>query len=127
MMTSADFGADVPVSQYGRARREAWLAGIQVNSDNMTQAAMEAHRADHDVITRTTHGLYGALSPQERAVSVAGRQATVSTDYGDGRPLQRNGGLYGNNIGPAPARVYRQDLTAQPGESPLARWLRERQ
>jgi hypothetical protein len=125
-MTSADFEAEVPVSQYGRARREAWLAQLAANADMMTQAAMQAHEQDHLAVTAGQAGLYGHLSGQERAASVAARPVTVGTDWGDGRQVQRNGGLFNSNVAPAPARVYRQDITERPGISPLRAWMEGR-
>jgi hypothetical protein len=45
----------------------------------------------------TNYGLYGASTPQERA-------ATLGSRVG-GREIERNGGLYGDSVGPAPARA----------------------
>jgi len=127
---SDDFAEATPVSAYGQQRREAWLAGLRANSDLMSAASMEAHRAEHDVITAGQNGLYGALSPQEKAAAVAARAATVGSAWGHGRPLERQGGLYNHNFGPAPARVDLRNADRQgqePGMSPLLAHMRGQQ
>ncbi len=126
---SEPFEQPAAISAYGAQRRQDWLARLQANADAMSQAAIAAHQQDHDVITRSTHGIMGALSPQEQAAAVAARQATVGTAWGHGRPLERHGGTFNHNLGPAPAR---RDLryagqVQPPGESPLAAYMRERQ
>jgi hypothetical protein len=126
-MTNADgwdWAEVVEVTDYGRARREAWLAGLQARADDMTQASMEAHRPDHDRITAWQNGLFPG-SPQQHAAEVADRQVTIGTDWGDGRVIERNGHLSWS-IGPAPARVYQSQLDnpGQLGESPLKRYMR---
>ena len=78
---------------------------------------------------RAAHqGLFGHMSPEDLGAAVAGRAATVGTGWGQGRALERNGGTFDHAIGPAPAR---RDLryagqVQPPGESPLARYMRER-
>lgn len=120
----------VPVAEYGRWRREQHFARMQANSEMAQAVAMEAHQADHDVITRSTHGTFGAMTPQEQAAAVAARPVTVGTEWSDGRPLERHGGLYDHNLGPAPARrdlrFVGQPGQQPPGESPVVKYMRER-
>ncbi len=127
-MSADDFEQPVAASGYGRQRRAAWLAGLQANADTMTEASMAAHRADHSEITRSTHGIFGALTGEQLAASVAARQAVVGSAYG-GRPLERLGGTFDHAAtGPAPARVDLRfvDRPQPTGESPLLRYMRGR-
>jgi hypothetical protein len=62
-MSSEDFEQPAPVSAYGQQRREAWLAGLQANSDMMTAAAMQAHQQDHNTVTAGQAGIFGQTSP----------------------------------------------------------------
>jgi len=126
-MTSQDFEQDVPVSAYGAVRRAAWLAQLQANDDAMSAASMQAHQEDHDTVTAGQAGIFGRATPQQMAATVAARPATVGTAWGHGRPLERHGGLYDHNLGPAPARhdLRYVDQTQPPGESPLAKYMRE--
>ena len=84
-----------------------------------------AHQADHDRITRSTHGLFGASTGQQLSQANAERPATVGGDLGQARPLERNGHL-AQSIGPAPARVDLTRVNDHPGyqqgdDSPLLR------
>ncbi len=92
-MSAEDFELPVAPSDYGRHRREQWMASLRANSEMMSQAAMAAHQPDHNEITRSTHGIFGALTGEQLAANVAARQAVVGSAY-DARPLQRQGGLY---------------------------------
>jgi hypothetical protein len=134
-MSADDFEQQVPVSQYGRARREAWLAGLQVNADAMTAAAMEAHRADHLAVTAGQTGLFGNMTPQQQAANVVARRR-VGDDWGAGRDLEMLGGtnweqLGAGAVGPIPGGAYiAGQLNPSPeqlGESPLLKFMRERQ
>jgi hypothetical protein len=134
-MTAQDFEQPVPVSQYGRQRRAAWLAGLQANADDMTAAAMQAHQQDHDVVTSGQHGIFGpGDSPQQLAADVAARAVRIGQDYGGGgRPLETLGGTFDpRDVGssPAPARADLRNVGMPPGhqigESPLAAYMRAR-
>lgn len=131
-MTELPFEPDAPVSGYGRNRREAWLAGLQANSDMATAAAMQAHRADHDVVTAGQHGIFGAAdTPQQLAADVAARPVRIGQDYGGGgRLVEPQGGTFNwsdFSDSPAPAMVDRRyiDRPGQraTGKSPLARYM----
>lgn len=128
-MSTSDFEAEVPVSEYGGQRREAWLADLRAKADMASAAAMQAHQADHDVITAGQTGLFGALSPEELGAAVAARPATVGDAWGQGLPLERNGGKFDNSIGPAPARrdLRYVDQVQAPTVSPLLEFMRGRE
>src|SRR2546427_13107010 len=104
MMSEPPIEPEVPVSAYGAARREAWLAHLRASDEMASAAAMQAHQADHDAITVSKQGLYGHLSPQDIGAAVAALPARVGDAWGQGRPLERNGGRFDHNLGPAPAR-----------------------
>lgn len=123
---------EVPVSDYGRQRRAAWLAGLQANADMASSAAMAAHgQSDDRSVTQAGQaGLFGHMTAQDKAAAVAARPATVGSAYG-GRPLERLGGTLDHGAvgcAPAPARVdlrYVDQFGQRPtGESPLAAWMR---
>jgi hypothetical protein len=114
------FHEPVAPSDYGRQRRAAWLAGLQANSDMATSAAMQAHaQSDDRRVTQSGQaGLFGHMTPEDRGAAVQDRAATVGTDWGNGRPLERQGGTfdpaaYGSS--PAPARVDLTGVNASPG------------
>jgi hypothetical protein len=116
-------------TDYGTQRRANWLADQSAKAetfmDMLDGRGQADHQADHDHLTRSTHGIFGASSGQSLAQTNAERQATVGTEWGDGRPLERNGHL-AYSIAPAPARVYQSQLDnpGQLGESPLKRYMR---
>jgi hypothetical protein len=132
-MTADDFQQDVPVSQYGAARRQAWLDSLAARAADMEVAAMEAHRADHDVVASGQGGIFGALSGQDQAAMLASRRR-VGDGAGAGRDLIPMGGVDFESqgagaIGPIPRRA---DLRyagqpAEPGMSPLKAYLEGRQ
>ena len=135
-MTSADFEQPVSVSDYGKQRKEDWLAHHQANADMAKRAAVEAHGQsdDHRVVQAGQGGLFGHMTPQQLGQAAAERTATVGAEWGQERVIERNGHL-AQSIGPAPARV---DLTRvddhpgfmqgqEPGVSPLLAYLRGRQ
>lgn len=122
-----EFHEETPVSQYGAARKAAWLAGLRANANAMTEASMKWHQADHDIVTQGQLGLYGSVTPQQQAAMVAA-QRRVGDDWGQGRELQSAGGTmdpadYG--CSPAPARADLRSTAAPPGfmrtENPLDR------
>jgi hypothetical protein len=129
---------EVPVSDYGRQRRAAWLARLQANSDMADRAALEAHgqTADHRVVQQGQAGIFGpGATGEQMAADVAARRPRVGEDWGGGgRDLQPLGGLDFESqgagaIAPIPPRAdlrFVNQVGGQPtGESPLARWLRE--
>jgi hypothetical protein len=121
---------EVPVSAYGAARKAAWLAHHAENSAMADRAALAAHgqSEDHRVVQAGQGGLYGHLSPQDMGAAVAARPARVGDDWG-GRELERNGGLYDNNVGPAPGRrdLRYVDQVQPPTVSPLLEFMQGRQ
>lgn len=127
-MTSADFETEVPVSDYGKQRRAAWMAQLQANAQAMSAASLEAHQDDHDVVNAGQGGIFGRMTPQQMGAAVAARPPTVGSEWGgQGRPLERNAGLYDNNLGPAPARRdlrYVDRQGQEPGVSPLLAHMR---
>jgi hypothetical protein len=131
-MTSQDFEHEVPVSQYGAARKAAWLAGLRANADAMEAAAVEAHRADHDVITAGQHGIFGAAdSPYELGAAVAARAATVGGEWGHAQAIERHGAPTHHLEGPALPQADRRPR-GQTGPdpdamSPVMRWQRGEQ
>ena len=118
-MTSADFEQEGQVSAYGAQRRAAWLAHHQANADMADRAAVEAHgqTEDHRVVQSGQGGLYRHMTPQQLGQAAAERQATVGAEYGQARPLERNGHL-AESIGPSPARIYRSQINDHPGFMP---------
>jgi hypothetical protein len=137
-MTDFEHEHEIPVTEYGRWRleqaRAQQRANAQVMMDMLNGGGQDAHRADHDQITRSTHGLFGPMTPEERGQANAERQATVGGEWGQGRPLERNGGAFDWSAvsdSPAPGRVYRSQINDRPGlqrgESPLVRWQRGQQ
>lgn len=130
-MSAEDFEQQAPVSSYGAQRRAEWLARLRANAEAMSAASMAAHQQDHDLVTSGQAGLFGPATPQQMAATVAARAATVGTVWGQGRPLERNGGLYDHNLGPAPARHDLRFVDMPPGhqlgESPVVRYLRTRE
>jgi hypothetical protein len=78
---------EVPVSDYGRQRRAAWLAGLQANADMARSAAMAAHGQSEDrrVTQAGQAGIFGHMTPTDKGQAVAARQAVVGSDY-DSRP-----------------------------------------
>jgi hypothetical protein len=79
--------------------------------------------------------LYGHMSPQEKGAAVAARPARVGDAWGGGRELQPLGGTDWESQGagavaPVPARADLRFVNTpgqQPtGESPLGRYMRER-
>jgi hypothetical protein len=107
------------VSAYGAQRRAAWLAHHAANADMANRAAVEAHgqSEDHRVVQAGQGGLFGHMTPQQMGQAAAERTATVGAEYGQGRPLERNGHL-AESIGPSPARIYRSQITDRPGFMP---------
>jgi hypothetical protein len=127
---SADFEQQAPISAYGKQRRAAWMAQLQANADAMRAASLEAHQAHHEVVTASKQGIFGHSTPEQMAATVAARPATVGTAWGQGRPVERNGGQYDHNLGPAPARVDLRNVDRQgqePGMSPLLAHMRGQQ
>jgi len=124
-VSADDFEQPVAASEYGRQRREAWLAGLRANSEMMSQAAMAAHQPDHNEITRSTHGIFGSATGQQMAASTRARPARVGEDYG-GRDLVPLGGTVDPAAylcAPAPPQRDLRQVHApgghQPGHSPL--------
>jgi hypothetical protein len=100
--------------------------------DMLSGGGRDGHQAAHDHITRSTHGLFGAMTAQELGQVAAERQATVGGEWGQGRPLERFGGLFDTNDGPAPARVDLTRVNDHPGyqqgdDRPILRYLRGEQ
>jgi hypothetical protein len=126
-MSELPYEPEVPASDYGRARREAWL--VHLRQQDALSRDLEGHRAVSDVLRAGQQGILGHLSGQEQAASVAARPVTLGTDWGDGRALERLGGTT-ESIAPAPARVDLRHVNAPnqrpTGESPLARYMRGR-
>jgi hypothetical protein len=132
---SEPFEQSVPVSDYGRQRRAAWLAHHQASADMAKSAELAAYGASEDrrVTQAGQAGLWGHMTPQEKGAAVAAMQPVVGSAYG-GRPLQRLGGTFQHSevgCSPAPARVDMRFVNqvggapAADAESSLARWRRE--
>ena len=130
-MTSADFEMEVPVSDYGKQRKEDWLAHLRASDAMAASAAMQAHAQseDHRVVQAGQAGLFGHMSAQDMGAAVAARPARVGDAWGQGRELERNGGLYDNNLGPAPARrdLRHVGQMQAPTVSPLLEFMRGRE
>jgi hypothetical protein len=115
------FNEEVPVSEYGRWKREQFLARGQLHAEMADRAALEAHgqSEDHHRVQAGQGGMYQHMTPQERGAAVAARQATVGSEYG-GRPLERLGGTFDHaNDGPVPGRADLRFVN-QPGGPPAA-------
>ena len=133
-MTSQDF-EQVPVSAYGAARRAAWLAHHQANSDMADRAAVEAHgqSEDHRVVQAGQGGLFGHATPQDMGAAVAARTRRIGDDWGVGRDIVPPDldAMGSTSIGPAPSRVDLRHVGMPPGhqvgESPLAAFMRARE
>jgi hypothetical protein len=134
-MTDFDHETDVPTTEFGQQVRARHFARMQANGEAMAAmlsgAGQAEHQAAHDHLTRSQHGIFGAMTGNQLAQNASERQATVGGEWGLGRPLERNGHL-AQSIGPAPARV---DLTRvndhpgfmqgqEPGVSPLLAHMR---
>lgn len=126
---------ETPASQEGARRRAAFLAHHQANSDMAKAASMQAYGESEDrrVTQAGQAGLYQHMTPYDRGAVVAAMQPVVGSAYG-GRPLTRLGGTFQHSevgCAPAPARVdmrfVNQPSGPPTGESPLARFMRERQ
>jgi hypothetical protein len=133
-MSHFEHETDVPATEFGQQVRDRHFARMQANAEAMAAMLSGAGRADHqaahDHLTRGQHGIFGAMTGHQLARNASERQATVSGEWGLGRPLERNGHL-SSSIAPAPARV---DLTRvndhpgyqgrEPGVSPLLAHMR---
>ena len=108
----SEFDQPTPLASMEDQRRKAALrARLETNAAAMTQAAMQAHQQDHDIVTAGQGGLYGSATPQQLAAQVAARHPRVGGGAGAGRDLVALGGsdlVAHAASGPAPARV---DLT----------------
>jgi hypothetical protein len=129
---AGEWAEPVEPSEYGQQRRAAWLAEgrarAQTMMDMLSGGGQQDHQAAHDHITRSKHGIFGAMTPQELGQAAADRQASVGGEWGHARPLERNGHL-ADSIGPAPHRVYRSQVNEYPGyqqsdDRPILRHLR---
>ena len=134
-MTEYAHEAEVRVTEFGQWVHDQHFARMQANAETMMDmlsgGGRDAHQATHDHLTRSTHGLFGASTGQQLGQAAAEQPATVGGDFGQARPLERNGHL-AQSIGPAPARV---DMTRvndrpgfmqgqEPGVSPLLAYMR---
>jgi hypothetical protein len=138
-MTDFEHEHEVPVTEYGAWRREQARAQQRANAELFMEmlngGGQDQHRADHDRVTRSTHGLFGAMTPEDHGQANAERQAVLGSDFGQGRPLERNGGMFDWSAfsdSPAPARVYASQINDRPGlqgdgVSPVVRYLQGRQ
>ena len=131
-MTEPPFEQDVPVSEYGAWRKQKWLADAEARSAWAQEASLRAYGQSED--RRRTQagqqGILGHMSPTERGAEVQGRAATIGSEWGQTRALERNGGAFTHHLsGPAPARVSLVGQGAPPGyqrdENPLVRRSRE--
>ena len=127
-MTEPFHEPDAPVSDYGRWRNARWLAGLQASADMAQEAAVQAYgQSEARRVTQAGQaGLFGHMTPEDRGAALQARQATVGSEYGRGRPLERLGGTFDHaNDGPAPARVDMRSTAAPQGymrtENPLDR------
>ncbi len=116
---------EAPVSDYGRQRRADWLAHHQANSDMAKAAELQAHGQSEDrrVTQAGQQGLWGHMTPQDKAAAVAARQAEVGSAYG-GRPLEKLGGTFDHSeVGCAPAQhVWTCDSsTSRAARQPVSR------
>jgi hypothetical protein len=126
----------VEPSDYGRARREAWLADQQAKAktmmDMLSGGAQDQHRADHDAVTSGQHGIFGmADSPYELGAAVAARAATVGGEWGHAQAIERHGAPTHHLEGPALPQADRRPR-GQTGpdpdaRSPVMRWQRGEQ
>jgi hypothetical protein len=108
-MTDFEHEHQVPVTAYGDQRKADWLTDQQAKADMMNEmlsgAGRAGHQAEHDIITRSKQGLFGAMTPEELGQAAAERQATVGGEWGQARPLERNGGLFDHHVtAPHPAQ-----------------------
>jgi hypothetical protein len=115
-MSTDNFEQPPDPSSEGQRRYEAWREHLRQSAD--LSRDLEGHKVVSDVLRAGQQGLFGHMTPEEMAATVAASAATVGTgtDAG-GRPIERNGGLYDNNLGPAPARVDLRYVN-QPGQRP---------
>jgi hypothetical protein len=117
-MSQYEHAHEVPPEEYGQWRHDQERARQQANAEAMMSmlsgGGQADHQAAHDHLTRSTHGLFGASTGQQLGQANAERQATVGGDFGQARPLERNGHL-AQSIGPAPHRVYRSQVNEYPG------------
>ena len=130
-MSTEDLIQPDPAAE-GQRRREAFLAKGRQLADAMTSASMERFQPEHNVVTAGQAGIFGpGATGQAMAANVAARPVRVGQDWGDGRELQAAGGTFDHNLGPAPARRDLRHVDMPPGhqvgESPLAKYMRERQ
>ena len=131
----SEFDQPIPLaSMEGRRRREQWDRHLAESAAAMTAASMQAHEADHRVVTAGQGGLYGSATPQQMAADVAARAFRAGDGAGAGRELVALGGYDFESQGagavaPIPARrdLRFVDQHQPPGESPLAKYMRERQ
>lgn len=124
------FNYDHPAYEDQR-RKDARKAHLEASAAGSTPEALEEYRAIHDHLTRSQHGIMGAITPQQAAAEVAARPPVVGGDCG-GRPLERQGGTFNwsdFSDSPAPAMVDRRWVDRPgmrpTGKSPGQRWLEE--
>ena len=134
-MSDFEHETEAPDTAYGAQRRADWLAGMQRNADTMNamlSGSGQAGHADTSRQLRAAHtGLFGHATPEEYGQDVSERQVAIGTEWGDGRQLQRNGGLH-DSIGPAPARrdlrfVNQVQPPSESSVSPLMAYMRGQQ
>ena len=132
-MSQYEHAHEVPPEEYGQWRHDQERARMQANAqvmmDMLSGAGQADHQAVHDHLTRSTHGIFGGMTGHQMAQDATGRRVTVGGDFGGGRPLERNGGLYDTSAGPAPHRVYLSQINDRPGfqvgdDRPILRHLR---
>jgi hypothetical protein len=129
---SEPFQEPAPVSDYGRNRQAAWLEHLQVGADAMQAASIEAHRADHNVITAGQAGIFGTASPYDMAAEVAQRTARIGSGTSAPRDLVAQGGTFRwEDVSDSPAPMAHDmrfiDRPGQraTGKSPTRRWVEE--
>ena len=114
-----EFHEEAPVSQYGAQRRANWLAGLQARADDMQAAAVEAHRADHNVITAGQAGIFGTATAYDMAAEVSERAARIGDGVSSGRELERAGGTYRwSDVSDSPAPPLVDLRPRRPGMRP---------
>jgi hypothetical protein len=122
-----------PVDPSAEDQRRKAALQAHMEASLASAAEIRQHAAQSERLRTAHKGLFGHATGADLAASVQERAVTVGTGTDAGRPLERDGGAWDTAAvtdSPCPPRAdlrYVNQTGQQPtGESPLARWARER-